>query len=41
MAFLAGGGGVSEEEHSGFVDEGEEAEVTSMLACGFVDECAF
>ena len=32
---------VSEEEHSGFVDEREEAEVACMLPCGFIDEGAF
>ena len=29
--------GVAEEEHGGFVDEGEEAEVAGVLAGGFVD----
>jgi hypothetical protein len=29
---------MSEEEHGGFVDESEEAEVTRMLAGRFVDE---
>jgi hypothetical protein len=28
-----------EEEHGGFVDYGEEAEVTGVLAGGFEDEC--
>jgi len=32
---------VPEEDHAGFVDEGEEAEVTGMLAGRFVDEQGF
>lgn len=38
VPFFAGWGSMSEEEHGGFVDEGEEAEVTRMLAGRFVDE---
>jgi len=34
------GRSVAEEEHGGFVDEGEEAEVAGVLSCGFVDEPA-
>lgn len=41
VALFARGRGASEEEHGGFVDEGEEAEVAGVLARGFVDECAF
>lgn len=41
VALFTGWGGVAEEEHRGFVDEGEEAEVAGMLARGFVDEDAF
>jgi len=32
---------VPEEDHAGFVDEGEEAEVTGVLAGRFVDEQGF
>jgi hypothetical protein len=35
VALFSRRGGVAEDEHGGFVDEGEEAEVTSVLASGF------
>lgn len=41
LALFAVGRGVAEEEHGGFVDEGEEAEVAGVLAGCFVDEEAF
>lgn len=41
VALLPCGRGVAEEEHGGFVDKGEEAEVARVLPCGFVDEPAF
>lgn len=41
MALFAGWRGVFEEEHRRLVDEGEEAEIASVLARGFVDECGF
>ena len=41
VALFACRRGVSKEEHGGFVDEGEEAEVAGMLPCGFVDKPAF
>lgn len=41
MAFFSCGRGVAQEDHRGFVDEGEEAEVAGVLAGGFVDECGF
>ena len=41
MSLFTGRGRVSEEDHAGFVDEGEEAEVTGVLAGRFVDEQAF
>jgi len=41
VSLFAGRRRVSEEDHAGFVDEGEEAEVTGVLAGRFVDEQAF
>lgn len=41
MSLFAGRGRVSEEDHAGFVDEGEKAEVTGVLASCFVNEQAF
>jgi hypothetical protein len=41
VALLTCRRGMSQEEHGGFVYEGEEAEVAGVLPCGFVDECAF
>lgn len=41
VALFARGGGVAEEEHGGFVDEGEEAEVAGVLARGVEDEATF
>lgn len=41
LALFAVGRCVSQEEHGGFVDEGEEAEVAGVLAGCFVDEEAF
>lgn len=41
VPLFASGGGVAQEEHGGFVDEGEEAKIAGVLPCGFVDECAF
>lgn len=40
VTLFTGGGGVAQEEHAGFVDEGEETEVASVLARGFVHERA-
>jgi hypothetical protein len=37
VPFFLGGRGVPQEEHGGFVDEGEEAEIAGVLASGFVD----
>ena len=37
VSFFPSGRGVAQEEHGGFVDEGEEAEVAGMLARGFVN----
>ena len=41
LALFAVGRRVPQEEHCGFVDEGEEAEVAGVLAGCFVDEEAF
>jgi len=41
VSLFTGRGRVSEEDHAGFVDEGEEAEVTGVLAGRFVDEQGF
>ena len=41
VALFAVGGGVAEEEHGAFVDEGEETEVARVLARGFEDEPTF
>jgi len=36
--FFAGGGGAAEDEHGGFVDEGEGGEVAGVGAGGFEDQ---
>lgn len=41
VSLFAGGRGMAEEQHGGLVDKREETEVTSVLARGFVDQCAF
>lgn len=41
MPFFARGRCAAQEYHRGLVDEGEEAEVAGVLACGFEDEVAF
>lgn len=41
VALFASWGSVFEEEHGGLVDEGKEAEITGVLARGFVDESRF
>ena len=37
VTLFSGGGCVAQEDHGGFVYEGEEAEVAGVLAGGFVD----
>ena len=41
VAFFASGRGVPEEQHGGFVDQGEEGEVAGVLAGGFEDKPGF